>query len=346
MLKGNGIFSDNGPFHVLLDAVGSDRSTYTTEANAFVARNFLLDEGIGEERRDSYDSIIDLSSITEFGTWKASHKAYLGRLVFAENHNGDDPPNILPDDPDETPETFLSINHARSPFSDSDLTIGLLRVVTVNSIAEIALGNTARDILSFSKEALQGKPDSKARLDGILESYSHRAQLRPVYAALWDDMEDLFGAQPEDDAPGWADALRDRLGLLHLNPLPGEEDIAILIFRYSVREISRNALGHRPLMAPTVLDGAFSAAFFPSPIDHACGYTVDLSPDNPVSVDRRRELLHPAMRWRADALFRVGHIHRPVPDDHLRMARGLHLIQLREKIGRPDYSEETDRDLL
>ena len=118
------------------------------------------------------------------------------------------------------------------------------------------------------------------------------------------------------------------------------------IRRYAVLSVGSALSEGLPLLAPTVLDGEFSGAFCPAPENAECGYTLDLSVSLEAPLIQRREILHPPVRWRCEHLWRVGTIARPVPEDRLRTARGLHLLDIRELLGRPDYASGTDEDLL
>ncbi|MFY9821583.1 MAG: hypothetical protein WAM82_09375 [Thermoanaerobaculia bacterium] len=202
---------------------------------------------------------------------------------------------------------------------------------------------TESDLVARATEVLaSGDRGSAAWQDlaAYLGFWSSRLDLRPTYATFWEDQRDLF----EKHRPDWADALRDRLGLLHLNPgLRGE--IPILVFRYPVREVPKHVQVRdgRPLAAPTVLDGELCEAFCPAPKGEIFGRVVDLSaPFNEPS----REVVHPFFPYRVEHLFRVGTVRRAVPTS-LREARKTHLLAVQTLCSRADYAMGTDGgDLL
>ncbi len=159
-------------------------------------------------------------------------------------------------------------------------------------------------------------------------------------------MADLFGESPAADQAGWADRLRDRVGLAHLDPGARGAPIDVLILRYRVGDLARiqelSATG-RALVPPTVLDGHFSDAFCPAPTGETTGHTVDLGGDCDAP---RREVLHPALAFGARHLWRVGTIQTAFDRGNLETLRGLHLVWLRRETGRADYAADTDGALL
>jgi hypothetical protein len=161
-----------------------------------------------------------------------------------------------------------------------------------------------------------------------------------------EDVEGLFGATPQDDPPGWADDLRDSLGLFHYDPGGRNGALDILVFRFPVAAVPKlKGLGRdrKPLVPPTVLDNRPSSAFFPAPRASLTGHVIDLSGR---SQSLRREVLHPSVAFEAKHLFRIGTVVRPVDPATLPVARGLHISMVRQASGRSDYAAGTDGDLL
>jgi hypothetical protein len=180
----------------------------------------------------------------------------------------------------------------------------------------------------------------KEHLEDLLLSFAKRAEIRPSFAAFYEDVANVFESGNE-----WADELRDCLGLAHLDPAARGREITIVVFRYPVSAVAKmrgldNTM--RPLARPTVLDGRFSSAFCPAPRFAVCGYVIDLSGKTGVV---RREIVHPTIAYRAGHLWRLGTVRRRVEWDSLATARGLHLIGVRELTQRLDYGIDTDRDL-
>jgi hypothetical protein len=281
------------------------------------------------------------------------HQAYLRSQVFLPGH-GDGPPRAVdPRDHVACPETFRQ-GISGSPFAAADRRLDLIRVEELRFVARFG-GATAERLRELARKRMAGHlgGGEQTELEDILGAWAFGIEVRPVFAAFWEDVRDLFGARAAADPPDWADALRDRLGLAHLDPgwrkAPGDAargSIEVLVFRYPVAVIPRllGRRGVRPLVAPTVLDGAHSPAFCPAPPgDPGTGHTVDLGARSELP---RREILHPTVAFQATHVWRIGTIRRAIPHDILPVARGMHLVQIREANDRPDYATGTDGDLL
>ncbi len=341
LLKGNGVCSTgDAPFAGFL----SDQGCAPDDSRALVARNFLLDESVPVARFESYRDAGAVGAHADYAAWLDTHNAYLNERVFALSHDHGPPAQVDLADADACPETFRL--PAPSAFRDASPTLDLLRVETVTFVAKTS-GREPSAVLDLARKALASPASDGARagFDALLEVWSRALDTRPVFAAFWEDLADLFGARPADDAPDWADRLRDRLGLLHHDPADKRAPIDVLVFRYGVDALPPLSAGHgggRVLLPPTVLDGRHSAAFCPAPRESATGHTLDLAA---ARARPCRELLHPCTRFRARHLLRVGTIREPATRDHLRAARGLHLLAVRELARRPDYAAGTDGDL-
>lgn len=339
-----------GPFSTLNAAFASflfRRGAAPQDELRFVARNFLLDEGIVLDRARSYEAAGAAANHADDASWQTFHRAYLLDAVNKPRPPG--PGSMLdPEDSDHCAETFRHFDEA-SPFLMTDLGLDLIRTITLDFVRTMT-GETLPSLRALSDrvarancEGASGGPDHDA-LDAILEEWLMRVDGRPVFAGFWEDVKDLFGPDPDSDPAAWADELRDRCGLAHhdpgvLGPVP------ILVFRYPVRDVLRvrgTDRTARLLVAPTVLDSTHSPAFCPAPGSSVAGHTVELACHYELP---RREVVHPPVDFRARHVLRVGEIKRPVPAD-LGAARGLHLVYLQERSTRPDYASTTDRDLL
>jgi hypothetical protein len=325
-------------FAALLERIGRDPGLRNLR---FVARNFLLDEGVVPERVRSYEDGLPVGSFADIGAWVGTHRDYVETHLNL-NQPADGPPGTL--DPERVtvcPETFRYDAAFRSPETDEGL--HLLRVVDARHVSTLSGFDLAS--LTEAARAFTAERDtpSAETVESALYLWMQKLKLRPVFAVFWEDVKELFGDRPENDRPGWADDLRDRLGLYHFDPGTRSAS-AILVFRYAVGQVPRRrGLGRRrPLAVPTVLDGEFSEAFCPVPRELAFARTMDL-------VDRletpAREIVHPLFRFQAKDLYRLGTVTRPVPA-HLAGPRASHLFMLRELSGRPDYATVTDGDLL
>jgi hypothetical protein len=312
---------------------------------AFIARNFLLDEGIPALRVESYAEAHAMKDHGTWENWQGVHSAYLAERVF-RLPSGDGFPRLLdPSDEISCPEPFRFLD-AEAPFLPTDGRMHLIRVERLDFVARF--GGVEPSELRREAEAVIGAGDPKAmtRLNDILGTWERAVELRPVFSVFLDDVEGLFGQTPEEDPPGWADDLRDSLGLFHYDPGDRIGELEILVFRYPVsivpklRGLERD---RRPLVPPTVLDNRASSAFFPAPRASLTGHVVDLSAR---AKSLRREVLHPGIGFESRHLFRIGSITRPVDPASLPVARGVHISMVQEASGRADYAMGTDGDLL
>jgi nitroreductase len=286
----------------------------------------------------------------DYAAWLKHHGNYLANAVF-RNHLDDGLPGILdPDDPDQCPETFRQIDPA-SPLCQSDPQVLLVRVEQIDSIADRS--DEPRDGLKTLMREVAAAGDAKVpahgALNDILAEWSRHLEVRPTFADYWDEVAGLFGPTPDQDQPDWADTLRDRLGLYHLNPAHRAlRPIDVVVFRYPVSAVPKlNKLKRqrdlRPLVPPTVLDGKHSDAFCPAPYNETSGYVVDLGQEVP---PLRREVVHPPVAFTAENVWRVGEIRRMVTQAQLTEARACHLLCVVEQAGDAGYAKDTDSDLL
>jgi hypothetical protein len=311
----------------------------------FVARNFLLDEGVSPERQSSYKAAGVMMRHAKFDDWNEIHNGYLLSRVFLKKPQ-QVPTQIDRTDEDNCPETFRHPTAFRT-FGAADANLDLIRVEQAQSIARRAGFNSVDELLSLAGEILAGPSSTQQnqQLNSALEIWDRSRDLRPVWASFWEDMWDLFGPDPANDPDDWPNELRDRVGLYHLNPAPRSRgEIHIFVFRYRVSALPplKGERNLRPLAVPTVLDGRFGEAFCPAPGGQPYGFVVYLGNQR---YRPRRELLHPSIQFRAEHLFRVGTITRPSPAD-LIAARSEHLQWLRAETDRTDYALTTDGDLL
>jgi len=321
-----------------LSRIGAD----SRHQHRFSARNFLLDEGIAPERVDSY---AELGCMGDHGTidpWLRLHEAYLKDKVFRLPPGSGLPTSVDRSDEISCPETFRFIDPA-SPFLSTDSKVHLIRVERLDFIARRS--DVDIDRVKALAEAVAGplEPKPIRELNLILKAWAQKIEVRPVFAAFLEDVRDLF----EKDSEDWADALRDALGLAHLNPKGGaERGLDVLVFRYPVSDVpgfTGSDRRLRPLVPPTVLDGDFSPAFCPAPHGGLTGHTIDLSAK---AKNPRREILHPSVSFQAKQLWKVGTLRRPVNPEDLPTARVLHLWMVRRLGRRDDYARGTDGDLL
>lgn len=338
----------SGPFARFLQSISGLTGDEAADTAAIVARNFLLDEGVTIARFNSYQVAGGVREHADYGEWKLAHEKYLKRQVRLIV---DQRPSLSlnPDDEQECPETFRFIE-ANSPFQYSDGNLELLRVVELPFVADTAGVPPAEVKLLAQTVVASSDPHLPERqaFDDILDAWSLHIDHRPVYSGYWEDLDDLFGNTPTEDGPDWANRLRDRLGLVHLAPgLRGAHGLPldILVFRYPILSIPRlrnSTAEQRPLVPPTVLDSAHSAAFCPAPAGQSTGHAVDLSLEKPIC----REVLHPVMEFCAEQLWRVGQVTKNVDMQQLIEARRWHLLVLRDLPGCAEFADATDADLI
>ena len=335
-LRGRGIFSTgDAAIAAFLSGVGTPKAG----RGAFVARNFLLDEGVSDARFQSYRAHGGVANHSTIGVWQQRHLDYLQEQVQIPGAGMALPSRIDPDDPAECPETFRD-GHTASTFSAIDAKLDLLRVERFDFVAQYS-GLSRKRFAELVDGQLANKltADERKALDDALLTWKLQTDRRPVFAAFWEDMETLFDA---DSTPDWADRLRDRMGLAHLDPRA--KAIEIVVFRYQVSRLPRiTGSNTRPITPPTVLDGTHSEAFCPAPKGSLTGHTLDLNADSDLAD--RKEVLHPAIVLRSEDIFRRGSIQRPVERALLPLARHSHLESARTVAARPDYASETDGDL-
>nr|VFK60434.1 MAG: hypothetical protein BECKTUN1418D_GA0071000_112310 [Candidatus Kentron sp. TUN] len=304
----------------------------------------MLDERVNRERAECYEKHGAVTNHGSLEDWKSCHNVYLEKEISVRGDESE-PPEYIEDvtDSEICPDTF------RFPVVSSSLGCALhadlIRVQKVSSLVR-KLGESVEDILALAEGTLANDHESSRDLDELLRRFARNRKWQPVFASPWKDLSDLFGETPEGDPSGLANNLRDRLGLYAYDPKQSDT-VHILVFRYPIRAVPRLSGFDdqmRPLTVPCVLDGVLSPAFCPSFRESDVGFTVDLS--GPHCHKLTREVLHPAMRLRANDLFRVCSITDPVDPSTIPEQRGLHLSCLREISGRPKYAEHTDEDLL
>ena len=308
----------------------------------FVARNFLLDEGVGLGRAHSYGEFVGGSDPPSYDSWRLNHGSYLAEQVFVPREPAArDGLSHQASNPESVAETFRQAT-AFSRFGQAHGGLALLRVEQARHVAKFA--NISEGELSrLATAVLRGAASDSTeweQLDALLSLWQRVSDARPVYAGFLEYFADCFGSTPGKDRPDWADELRDLLGLYHMGA-----GTSIIVFRYQVQDIPkpRGRPDQRALAAPSVLDGDHSEAFCPSPANLNCGHAVDLRARG--HSKPAGEVLHPWIRFEPRHVFRLGTIRAPLPtsiDD----ARGFHLLAVRELAARADYASVTDADLL
>lgn len=301
----------------------------------FPARNFLLDEGVSDERANPYLTAVE--PLITGKAWTELHGEYMKSRVWlsrGEANHGFDPVT-------QRAETFsLTPDFLRYGSVSPSLT--LLRCEEPRVICKIAkdsgfteLANEGR-LLGLLRGFLAKRADPQLRedLQEVLDIYAEYADARPIFAAFEEDLQDAL-----NDESMWQDHLRNALGLSHI-----KQGSQMILLRYPVERIPSvpGAANMRALVSPSVLDNALSNAFCPSPVNASTGHTVHLAPND---FKPCREVLHPWIKWQAKDIVRLGEI-KTAPPPELDQARAFHLLALRELTVQAAYADDTDADLL
>ena len=191
----------------------------------------------------------------------------------------------------------------------------------------------------------KSSPDSSAALSQLLSEWNRQRDNRPLFAAFLDEIKD------ELESTDWPHLMRDRLGLGHYSPNLGDK-IPVALMRYSLQEVLEFQVAHKLPAAcalPTTLDGGMHEYFFPVPNEHPYGATLHLAPGK--SDLLTAEIIHCRIDYTVKHLWKLGWIEKPhalVDGDEatrfasLRVARDLHLMQLRIDGERDDFAEEME----
>ena len=192
-----------GPWDTFLRALSVDPEW----SRAFVARNFRLEERSMPERWKSYDTFDGRTSHADYAAWARAHQPYLNEYVFRPIYGATLAATIDDADEDQCPESFRQ----DPSFFPYDRDLDLIRVEEVGSFARAVRRNAADVNQAANDWILNGAPD--AEWHDLLAERNRKVQIRPTFAALFEDVEDTL-----ESGPGWENRLRDALGLLHLDP--------------------------------------------------------------------------------------------------------------------------------
>jgi tetratricopeptide (TPR) repeat protein len=324
---------DGGDFGRFLRQGGVDA---TWENRRFIARNFLLDEAVSDDRVASYYRGSPHLRFMDFNEWNSHHNSYVDVAVYRPR-----PALGVPREVDVAsdiwPETFRT-GLAFRDFGLVDEALLLIRVEDATRIARRS-GERTEQIVEWATGVEQNSitPEAQRDFTAALDIWQESLDLRPMYASFWEDLKDVFPSGYH-----WPDALRDRLGLYHYDPNAAGGPIPMVVFRYPVRIVPRRRgeVSVRAIVRPVVLDGRFAEAFCPAPGGSLDGCAVDLS----ARLEQPwREVVHATARLQAEHVFHVGEVKAMVPDD-LTEARMAHLTWLR--IDWPTFANGTDADLF
>lgn len=306
----------------------------------FVWRNFGIEERLTDSRLNAY-SIVENASLTSFGEWKEAHTDYWNEEMAVARPSQGLPKTVDVSDPATGAPTFRCPDSLLDP-NRLDSNLHLVRVERLDWVA--SSHDLTRARAAF--HAVAGMPATKARTDAqqlataILTLWNQNRDLRPVWAALRGDLDDLL-VDKEDLATGWENTLRDRLGLAHLYG-SAENPIDIVVFSYPIKILPTQGGSDRAITHPTVIDGPLNSYFCPSPSESSMGWAVNLDSRQSKSC---RELLHPPAVLESSHVLAVGQIDSAAPNP-LSESRREHLLFLQDKYDRKDFSALADKDIL
>lgn len=313
-------------------------ATASTGQNAFVARNFLLDERVPAIRADSY---VASGVPATWREWIRLHRMYEAERLRIPPRMGKLPLPFEMVGSQDLPETF-EVRPNGDEFYLASGELHLVRVESVGRMAEAA-GLDPFDLVARLQQYTTGadpNPTDRLWLLSVLDAYASTQPLRPVFAGFAEDVRGVLGA-PTATTRSTLAQLRDRLGLLHYDPAD-TGPVPLAVFRYPVEALPRiEGVAGIALISPTVLESGQSAGFCPCPRGTQFGTAVDLSP---ISASPAREAVHLPFRYSPDHLALAGLLEDAVLGT-LAALRVRHLRALR-RLGGGDYADTTDADIL
>lgn len=268
-------------------------------AQAGIAGGFLSEGCLSDPREDSYWGFLDNPPSPD--GWLDGHQAYLSDRI--QRRQG-------------SPETFQEHNQ-NNWLPTLELPQMLVRMERLDDLAKGANGpDREPGSLAALLQGYLADPQSqpaKGAVEKLLDDYNSCRDLRPAFAGFWGEVEDLF-----ESSDGWADRLRDRFGLGHLDPQQGEP-ISVILFRYRVQDVKTAPPFSEAFAAlPTVLDGTLNPFFLPG------GHCMNLEPAREGDKDAPSgEVVHRRLPYRPEHLFRLGRI-TTSPGKGCEQARRIH----------------------
>lgn len=293
--------------------------------------NYLFEERVSRQRQESYEGMWQDQAqdhAPDFAAWDRWHRdRYLPQTILYR----------------EVPETFTARNAAAAHSGDLRGNQRLVRVenlehalretgLTIDELQEILTVATGAGSTNKYRVA-----DAQAVLEDLCASLNRNPHsFRPRFAGFLYDVEDTI------EAPDWANRARDRFGLAHLDPEPGET-LSVALMSYPVREVFQAARAKaeavHPICVPTVLDHELTACFLPAPHQLPYGRTLQLMGD-PKCEHKIAEVLHLRFPYKPEHIRKVGVVTEPVTgliDPGLDSLRTDHLICLQYESERDDF---------
>lgn len=278
-----------------------------------VAENFILEERLSELREDSYEQF--LTSTRDIGDWSFNHENYVSNKIKLLHGRGD-------------PETFTNINRLNW-LPDLEPNQMLIRVENLEQLIGAVHYHTVglTQLIDFLTNYIENKDQKGADvIEDFLFHCNCFRDLRPAFVGFWGEVQDLLDKNVND----WANRLRDRFGLGHLDPFTGKP-IPILVFCYRVSDVIQFAKPQNQNFAaiPTVLDSSLSPYFCPTAPGWTEGQPLDLSPGTADHYAFNLEILHHYIDYKIDYIYRVGWITEG-PGRTCEQARSIHFEYLKD----------------
>jgi hypothetical protein len=234
------------------------------------------------------------------------------------------------------PVTFTAVNEDAIYKPDVEVNQKVVRLECIDDV----LRKIGRSFADIEEATRPGRRDNGV-ITQLLDQFALYPGARPAFIAFKSEVASDLG---ETD---WLLRLRNRLGLGHYSPMPGQRQ-RFALMEYLVKDVIAE---WRPLEArgaqrafafPTVLESQGSPHFFPSPRALPSSFTVDLAGAGQPSI---REMLHIRITYMADHLVKVGELVGALAPFQLGPVRDGHLEQLRRDSGRVDFGGPMSGDV-
>lgn len=286
--------------------------------------NLRWEERVGAERFARYTQSFTGVNVTQIDDVKLAHVRYAETFLELEI------------DSLAIPDTFNTSNSGNR-WSHIEENLFLLRIENAN----FALRDSGVDLAEL-EHAVASRDG--AILERLCDAWNRQRDRRPAFATTEIAVKDLL----EDVGADWPHALRDNLGLGHLNPRPGLPPIPVLLLQYTVGEVMGDKqAGVSGFAIPTVIDGRLNPFFCPTPkpspgseaAQYEVGRAVNLTQTTTQSeYQMGLELVHSFLAYRPEHIARLGYIARPLTSD-LYALRSFHLDWLRLETDRDDFAK-------
>jgi hypothetical protein len=234
------------------------------------------------------------------------------------------------------PVTFTSVNDEAIYKPDIEVNQKVVRLECIDDV----LGKIRRSFSDIEEATRPGRRDNDV-ITQLLDQFALYPGARPAFIAFKSEVASDLG---EAD---WLLRLRNRMGLGHYSPMPGQRQ-RFALMEYFVKDVisewrPQEVRGaQRAFAFPTVLESQGSPHFFPSPRGLPSSFAVDLHGASKPSI---REMLHIRITYMPDHLANVGELVGPLAPFRLGSVRDSHLEQLRRDSGRADYGGPMSGDV-